>query len=287
MNNSEYKDLELISLNVAGWNWRVTNEKWGDRLKRICEYIKNKMNNPLVIALQEVQLSGGKYLTVLKEQFPNYHIVLPQAYKNQPCSVVSVLLINKNLCESYNIRTLEELDNSLRYNYVQINTHIEGLCFRILNIHLPHNCLEDKAEWYREEREELRALFMAKIKELANIHRSESDLKLVILGDYNVVPDDTFIKSLAYSYDRPMIDAVKDCDKHAPTWRDRFAKTKNRVDYVLYSTGMFCNREVSAKFTLVDETTIFQELSDHAMLVGGLRLDKDLIGEKKDDDVNV
>ena len=110
MQNFNYKDMELISLNVAGWNWRVSNEKWGDRLKRICEYIKNKMNNPLVIALQEVQLSGGKYLTVLEEQFPDYHIVLPQAYKNQPRSVVSVLLINKNLCESYNVRTLEGLE---------------------------------------------------------------------------------------------------------------------------------------------------------------------------------
>ena len=273
MKNFNYKDVELISLNVAGWNWRISNEKWGDRLKRICEYIRNKMNNPLVIALQEVQLSGGKYLKVLEEQFPDYHIVLPQAYKNQPRSIASVLLINKSLCESYNVRTLEGLEDSLRYNFVHINTHIEGLCFRILNTNVPHNCLENAAEWYRQEREELRAKFIRKMKDLANTYRSESDLKLIVLGDFNAVPDDTFIESLAYSYDRPMIDSVKNHDKNTATWRDFITKTKSRLDYILYSTGMLRNTGVSAKFTLVDETTIFQELSDHAILVGGIALD--------------
>lgn len=268
-----YTDMELISLNVAGWNWRISNEKWGDRLKRICEYIRNKMNNPLVIALQEVQLSGGKYLKVLEEQFPDYHIVLPQAYKNQPRSVVSVLLINKNLCESYNVRTLEGLEDNLRYNFVHINTHIEGLCFQILNTNVPHNCLKNAAEWYREEREELRALFIQNIKELANTYRSEPDLKLIVLGDFNALPDDRFIESLAYAYDRPMIDAVKDHDKKIATWRNFATRTKSRLDYIFYSTGMLCNTGVNAKCTMVDDSTIFKELSDHVILVGEIVLD--------------
>ena len=99
MQNLNYNNMQFISFNVAGWNWRASNEAWGVRLQRICRFIKSKASNPLVIALQEVQLSGGKYLAVLKEQFTDYHIVLPKAYKNQPRSVVSVLLINKNLCE--------------------------------------------------------------------------------------------------------------------------------------------------------------------------------------------
>lgn len=273
MEKMNYENLELISLNVAGWGWSATKEKWKERLTRICKYIKERMHNSLVIALQEVQLSGGKYLTVLEEQFPDYYIVLPQAYKNQPRSVISVLLINKKLCESYDVRTLEGLEDSLRYNFVQISTHIEGLCFRILNTNIPHNCLDNAAEWYREEREELRALFIQKIKELANTHHSEPDLKLIVLGDFNAVPDDGFIKSLAYAYDRPMIDAVRDQDKNTATWRDFASKTKNRLDYILYSVGMLCNTGVSAKFTQVDDSTIFQALSDHAILVGGVVLD--------------
>lgn len=273
MKNLNYKDMELVSLNVAGWRWCVTKAKWLDRFQSICFFIRKKMNNPLVIALQEVQLSGGKYLTVLEEQFPDYHIVLPQAYKNQPRSVASVLLINKDLCESYNVRTLEGLEDSLRYNFVHINTHIEGLCFRILNMHVPHNCLENAAEWYREEREALRELFIENIKELANTYRSEPDLKLVVLGDFNTAPDDRFIESLAYAYDRPMIDAVKDHDKKTATWRDFSTRTKSRLDYILYSTGMLCNTGVSAKFTMVDDSTILNELSDHAILVGGISVD--------------
>ncbi len=240
MQNFNYKNMELICLNVAGWNWGASSENWGDRFERICKYIKNKMDEPLVIALQEVQLSGGRYLKILEEQFPDYHIVLPQAYNNQPRSVVSVLLINKHLCESYNVRTLDGLEDSLRYNFVHINTHIEGLCFRILNVNVPHNCLEKAAKWYREEREELRALFIRNIKELANTYRSEPDLKLIVLGDFNASTEDKFIKSLAYTYNRPMIDAVKDHDKNAATWKNFATKTKSRLDYILYSIGMLC-----------------------------------------------
>lgn len=230
MKNVTYENIELISLNVAGWNWRASNEKWPDRLERICKYVKNKMNNPLVIALQEVQLSGGKYLTLLEEQFPDYYVVLPKAYKKQPRAVVSVLLINKDLCESYNVRILEGLEDSdsLRYNFVHINTHIEGLCFRILNMHVPHSCLEGAAEWYRADRETLRALFVESIKTLANTYKSEPDMKLVLMGDLNSLPDDKLMESLAYGYNRPMIDAVKDQGKGTVTWRNNATRSKSR-----------------------------------------------------------
>ena len=273
MKNVNYRDIELVSLNVAGWNWRSSNERWGARFTRICEHIKDNMNNPLVIALQEVQLSGGKYLTVLEEQFPDYHIVLPKAYKNQLRSVVSVLLINKKLCESYNVRILEGLDDSLRYNFVHINTHIEGLCFRILNMHLPHNCLENAAEWYRADRETLRALFVESIKTLANTYKSEPDLKLVVLGDLNTLPDDKFMESLAYAYNSPMIDAVKYHDKETATWRNNATRTKSRLDYILYSTGMLYNTGLGIRHTMLDDTTILNDLSDHAIIVGGIVLD--------------
>ena len=272
MKNLKNKDMELMSLNVAGWNWRASTEKWEDRLNRICEYIKSKMKNPLLIALQELQLSGGKYLTVLEKHFPDFHIVVPQAYRyqHQPRSVVSVLLINKDLCESFNVRTLTGLGDSLRYNYVHIDT--KGLCFRILNVNVPHNCLENSAEWYREEREALRELFIKKIKQTANTYRSEPDLKLIILGDFNALPNDTFIDSLAYAYNRPMIDPVKKQDKDTPTWRDFSTGARSRIDYILYSTGLF-NTGVSAKLTMIDDSTISNKLSDHALLIGGISVD--------------
>lgn len=108
-----------------------------------------------------------------------------------------------------------------------------------------------------------------KIKELANTYRSEPDLKLIVLGDFNALPDDRFIESLAYT----MIDAVKDNDKKTATWRDFATRTKSRLDYILYSIGMLYNTGVSTKFTMIDDSTILKELSDHAILVGGIVLD--------------
>lgn len=275
MNKLNYKDMELISLNVAGWNWRISNEKWEARLSRICDYIRSKMSNPLVIALQEVQLSGGKYLRVLEKQFPNYHIVLPKGYKNQPKSVISVLLINKDLCEAFSVGSLEGLHDSLGYNFVTISTHIEGLCFRILNTNIPHNCFNaNTAEWYKKEREELRKLFVDCIKELASSYRSEPDVKLIILGDFNATPESDFITSIAYThYNRPMVDAVRPENKNVMTWRSNETNSEGRLDYILYSLGMLCDTGVKAKFTQIDDHAIQQGLSDHCMLIGGILLD--------------
>lgn len=274
MNKINYKNMEIISLNVAGWNWRTSNERWEKRLSRICNYIKSRMNNPLVIALQEVQLSGGKYLSVLESEFPDYHIILPKGYENQPKSVVSVLMINKALCQSYSVGTLERLEDSLRYNFVTINTHAEGLCFRILNIHIPHNCFSGStAEWYKKERKELRTLFISRIMELADTYRREPDLKFILLGDFNALPDSDFLHSLAYTCQRPMIDAVKLCDKDTYTWKSRVTEAKNRLDYILYSAGMLCDTGITAKATAIDDTTIRQELSDHAAIIGKIAFD--------------
>lgn len=266
-----YRDMGIVSLNIAGWNWRNTNEKWDKRLKKACLHIKNKTKEPFIIAFQEVQLSGGKYLTVLEEQFPDYHIVLPDAYENQPRSIVSLLLINKRFCKSYNIITLQGLEKSLRYNFVTINTHIEGLCFRILNIHVPHNCLDDAAEWYKEEREDLRALFIKRVEEVAASYRSEADLKLIVLGDLNSSPEDIFIKSLAHSYKSPMVETASK-NRNNATWNDLATGTEKKLDYILYSKGMLCNTGVRAKLTDIDNSVISENLSDHAMLIGGILL---------------
>ena len=128
---------QIISYNMAGWNWRISTEKWEDRVRRSCEYIINKMSEPMVIGLQEVQLSGGKYLKVLEEYFPEYHIILPPAFNGQPRSVISILLLRKDICDSYSVNVLDNLEDSLRYNYVTFNTS-DGLCFRVLNTNIPH-----------------------------------------------------------------------------------------------------------------------------------------------------
>lgn len=261
-------ERKIVSLNMAGWAWTITDEAWKERMERTCKYIRNKVADPMVIGLQEVQLSGGKYLETLETCFPDYHIILPKGYNNQPRSVISIMLIRKDICESYSVSTLEDLADSLRYNYVTINTTDE-LCFRVLNVNIPHTCYEDRAEWFQQDRQELRAKFIKAVEELADTYSHEQDIKFIALGDFNTTPDDTFIEGLAYTFiNRPMADPVLKNDKNKVTWIN--GDSRNRLDYILYSNGMICDTGFSAKITEIDNTTIKDKMSDHALLIGGV-----------------
>jgi endonuclease/exonuclease/phosphatase family metal-dependent hydrolase len=93
------------------------------------------------------------------------------------------------------------------------------------------------------------------------------------MGDFNALPDSEFIDSLAYMYNnKSMVDAVKPCFKNTYTWKNYKTNTKNRLDYILYSTGMLCNTGVSAKVTITDDTSILNKLSDHCIVIGGIEL---------------
>jgi exonuclease III len=275
LKGADLMELPIVSQNVAGWSWRLSKETYTDRLKRILIDLKAK--DCFITSLQEVQLSGGKYLSLIREVFPEkeYELILPKAYTNQPKSVVSLMIIKKEYCDSYSVSTLEGLEDSLRYNYVTINTPIEGLCFRVLNVNVPHNTFDysKTAAWYREKRVELRKRFLQRIKELAETYRREPDLKLVITADMNMSYEDPYIQKLAYSYDSPMLDAVKECDRTKITWNNQLLNGSNRIDYILYSRAVISERGgLKAKYTVVDDTPIVDKKSDHCYLVGGLVL---------------
>lgn len=264
-------EKQIISLNCAGWAWKTSKESWESRLRRTCDYIKNKMSNALFIGLQEVQISGGKYIKVIEEYFADdYYVILPASYNDQPRprSVISLLLLKKNMTDSYVINTLEGLEDSLRYNYVTVHT-VDGMSIKCANLNIPHTSYGNYAPWFQDNRRLLRQCFIKNIKSLADTYKNESDIGLVIMGDYNTVPEDSFIDSLAYSYiDRPMIDAVKPMDKNKVTWRNNGCA--NRLDYILYNQGLLCDTGFSAKITIVDDYPIIAKFSDHAALIGGI-----------------
>jgi len=91
----------------------------------------------------------------------------------------------------------------------------------------------------------------------------------MVMGDFNTTPEDEFIESLAYTYDRTMIDRVE--DKNKITWKNQETLAKNRLDYILYSTGMLYNTYVKAEKTEIDDNTIAQKLSDHALIIGRIK----------------
>ena len=69
MENENMK-LEILSINCAGWGWKLSDLCWHQRLSDICSYIKKRCENPFAVALQEVQLSGGKYIATIRDFFP-------------------------------------------------------------------------------------------------------------------------------------------------------------------------------------------------------------------------
>lgn len=239
----------IITFNAAGYGWTGT-ESWNNRFERICSYVSQKSTKVLCVGLQEVQLSGGKYLSVIEEHFPDYYIILPSAWKNQPKSAVSLLLLNKNIVnlEDCNVRTIPGLEDKLLYNYVHISCSGEELV--LLNVHVPPNP-EKGSEMYKMERKELRALFYTQIQRIA-----KSEPNLILLGDLNSTPNSANLTSLAYSENSPLRDHLE--NKNTPTWKE------NRIDYILSSRGLSANANIKAT---VDDTTITKKLSDHALLI--------------------
>lgn len=266
--------LGLYSLNVAGYCWRITDARWEDRFRELCAYIARKIalttTPTLAIGLQEVQLTKGRHLSILKEYFPDFHIVLPKAYNpdTSPRSVISVLLISKEMCDSYSINTLTGLEDNLRYNHVIVNLH-SGLCFRLLNVNLPHLCFNNHtAAGYKASRLSQRKAYEESIYQLAKAHQKEQDVKLILFGDVNSTPKSDFMQTLVYSNYMPsFMDALE--YESTYTWKNELVHAESRLDYILYSLGMLNDTGISVK-TLIDSTTISQRLSDHAMLFGEL-----------------
>lgn len=256
----------IVSYNIAAWRWRITNEKYEDRLKRSCQFIKNNAPQAFLIGLQEV-IVGERYLKVLEDEFPKYEIVFPKGYnliKNRN-SAISILLINTEGVEGYSLRGLTGLEDSARYNYVAIKSNFGY--YRVMNVNIPQTALLNSgaALWYRERRKELKEKFKSAVLEEAERYKTEKDINFILLGDTNCSPDDNFIVSLANNYQQPMIEPVKE---NKITWNNSEVNSKECLDHIFYSMGMMASDAINIHYTDVLEQTICEEMSDHACIRG-------------------
>lgn len=256
------KELPIVTLNLAGWNsqeWRKrTGMKWGARLQKLCDFIKDtaKDPNPFIIALQEVHLCGGKYLSMLEKKFPDFYIIPPKDYnpEKNPRSAVNLLLVNKLYCESYNVMELDGLGNEgyLLYNYIQITAAAaDCLCFRVLNVHIPPMPTDKQTEWSKNRKAMIMG-FREAVKNTAEVYKSEP---FIVLGDFNATPQSNYMQSII---NRIALSATSIPPE--PTCG------KEKIDYILYSTGM---GGTGLRFKC-EQTYQQPNLTDHAMLVGGL-----------------
>ena len=108
-----------------------------------------------LFGLSEV-ISGkdNKYLDILRGEFQGYVMVLPKAYRNDFRSAINVLLINAEGYHEHNTRILDGLEDSILYEYVDIDTDYGY--FRVVNAHIPHTCNENGQEWYQQSRKDFK-----------------------------------------------------------------------------------------------------------------------------------
>lgn len=108
-----------------------------------------------LFGLSEV-ISGkdNKYLDILRGEFQGYVMVLPKAYRNDFRSTINVLLINAEGYHEHNTRILDGLEDSILYEYVDIDTDYGY--FRVVNAHIPHTCNENRQEWYQQSRKDFK-----------------------------------------------------------------------------------------------------------------------------------
>ena len=108
-----------------------------------------------LFGLSEV-ISGkdNKYLDILRGEFQGYVMVLPKAYRNDFRSAINVLLINAEGYHEHNTRILDGLEDSILYEYVDIDTDYGY--FRVVNAHIPHTCNDNRQEWYQQSRKDFK-----------------------------------------------------------------------------------------------------------------------------------
>lgn len=266
MNTEKY----IVSFNVAGWAWSITKELWNDRLKRACDCVKKEAHDAWLIGLSEViPGKNDKYIDLIREEFPNYITVLPKGYKKNYRSAINVLLINKEGYHDHNARTLDGLEDSLLYNYVAINTDYGY--FRVLNVHIPHTCNEDRPEWYQQQRKDLRAEFEYSITEICVAHREEKDMQFIFMTDANASPESLFIQRLSGTINPPLFNAMRIGDRNLPTWKNPKYKNKH-IDYIFYGVGCVMAPVIDVYYNDIIDSSISEKISDHAIIRGKIRM---------------
>lgn len=267
------KDKFIISWNLAGFAWKISEERWGDRLERACDYIKETAPDAWVMGLSEViPGKGNKYIDILKKEFPNYHIILPKAYADNYRSAINVLLVNKEGYHDHTVRTLDNLEDSLLYNYIGLDCDYGY--YRILSVHMPHTNNDDRPKWYQRNRYELRKVFENTIKETCAAYRRETDVQYIFMGDLNATPDGCFVKSLVGPVNPMLFDATRGGDREVPTWSNP-EYSKNHIDYICYSMGSMMAPVIDVYYNEIITEPITDLISDHALLRGKIRTNID------------
>ncbi len=244
---------KIISQNFNSWcpvNARITQS---DKIKLFADYIKNKYDSAVIIAVQEFITGGGKYLDELYEAFDKeYFVVVPPCfdYRTHARSLVTVTLLKKSSTERFEVRDLgKSLPNRISY----IVAWIEGTPWTIINIYAVQIAnFTGKAEWYAELR---RRQHHELWQEILSEAWAQKDDSVIILGDFQESSKGSHIRELTEM-------GYIEIKTGLPTVRNCFFKQWN-IDHILFSKKAWNDfYPISMDY----DGNLLDELSDHILL---------------------
>ncbi len=265
--------LPIVTHNISGWRWRRTKEAYKKRLERTLEQIRGirlykvegaRETLPFTVGLSEVALNRGKYLITIRKHMPEYEVIEPVGYDpdQSPNSIVNLLLIRKDLIQSYEVLEMPGLagktEKWLGYNYVIITTKW-GEQFRILHVRNCPTTNTGKALWYQRWRVDLHMEIMEAI--MAKVDKYHEQENFILMGDFNRTPDDETMKKLRFYYTMlPLADEKK------PTFQS--ANSSSHIDYIFVSAPTIAKETHEVFLAETVELPWFTSTSDHAILIG-------------------
>lgn len=255
----------LITLNINGYNHKLTNLTYADRLTQIIGILRNTNYNnsnqlPSIIGLQEVILGyEEKYYSLIQKLMPEYKIIKPYGYEAENYnSTINLLLVRKDILIRYVSKQLTSQENGgYLYNYVNLNTSFGK--YLVFNLHLPQlSVFEGRTKEYIVWRKEIRKeLFKAVCRKIAQY----PDAKIIILGDMNCLENAEEISKLK------ALDMINITERNKPTYFNKNYGNK-AVDYIFVSANMLAaDSNIKISTALIDNSiSKTYALTDHALL---------------------
>lgn len=260
---NQYKGL-FKSLNVNGWNHKLSGMNYEDRLNAILDLVADEWYNDIkapvyVVALQEICVGKhSKYLKQIEQTLTDFQLILPYNFdESHYKSVINVLLVRKEIVKEIEVFSLVP-DELYMYNYILVHT-VFGQRLRFLNLHMPQLAVFDgRPQWYVQSRFALSNKLWASV--LEEVDKYHNNQYFFVLGDMNASFSDSNMVKLQFGYNMVNITEKKN------TYFNDERGIKSQLDYIFLSLPTIANRSNDIKSALVDLTSYDRKLSDHSIL---------------------
>lgn len=257
----KYSINEIVSANICGRAFKLSNETYSARLRRIASWI-TAIGTPDIIPMQEFLVGKDfNYLKLFLEFLDEkYEAILPVEFKKEFKSGINIVFVKK---DKFDYDRLELEGNKASeyanlYNYVLIRLK-DRQEYRILNLHLPQLSNSHMALSYQEWRAELSDAIWKAV--LAEVRKFENEEKFYVCGDLNADKDTENSDNLA-KLRNMMIDTLTSKDRNNVTYENKEKGIRGRFDYIFTSKSNVAKNRVPCSF--IDSTLLQEKISDHA-----------------------